>query len=377
MLKKSMLVLPLLSALIFFTACSEKKKEEVKVKKEVKKIEVKVHTLNKQTYPIWLDFTGKTQALENVFVTSRISGELEKIYFKAGQKVKKGDVLFKIDDSEYKTIVDQKQASVNKAKSNLNLALSKLKRYEPLVQQGLAPREKLDELKASVQQYKSLLNADKSALKDAKINVNYSQVKANIKGTIGKALVDIGNIVNKNDKLANIVQTKELYVNFNPSSNAVFLINQYKSEKYPKVKVLPENIEDEKLSLKGRIDFIDNMTDKSTGTVSMRAKIDNSKDLLFPGTFVKIKLFITDKVPILALNPNNIYQNQLGSYVLIVNKENKVQKVQVEVSYSNKDLAIIKSGLKQGDRVIVSEVSQLRDNQEVIAKEVANSITIK
>ena len=361
----------------FFTGCEEKKKEEVKIQKqEVKKVDVKVHTIKTQTYPIWVDFTGKTEALKNVYVTSRVTGELKEVYFKAGDIVKKDDVLFKIDDREYKSVLAQKEAALNKDQSSLNLALANYRRYEPLVTKGLAPREKLDELQANVAQYRAIVKADKSAVSEAKLNVEYSTVKATIDGKIGKSLVDIGNIVNTSDKLANIVQSKQLYVNFSPSSQEVFLFNQYKSEQYPKVRVLPESIEDRTLSLEGKLDFIDSVTDETTGTVLMRAIVDNQKDLLFPGTFVNIKLFITDKYPLIAVNPNNLSQNQLGSYVLVADENNKVHKVQVEVDYSNKDIAIIKSGLKDGDRVIVSETSQLTENQEVIAQEVSNPVVI-
>ncbi|PIE74617.1 MAG: hypothetical protein CSA18_03965 [Deltaproteobacteria bacterium] len=121
MFPRNIILFPLfLYFVCFLTGCG-KNQEDTKLKKEIKKVEVKVHTIKKQTYPIWLDFTGETEALESVYVTSRVSGELEKIYFKAGDVVSKDDILFKIDDKEYKSIVAQKQAALNKDKSRLNL----------------------------------------------------------------------------------------------------------------------------------------------------------------------------------------------------------------------------------------------------------------
>lgn len=114
------------------------------------------------------------------------------------------------------------------------------------------------------------------------------------------------------DKLVHITQSNDLYVNFNLSSKEVFLLNQYKSEKYPKVIVLPEDIDNIELGLKGKVDFIDSVTDEKTGTVAIRATVNNEKELLFPGTFVNIKLFVTDKIPVIAVHPNNLSQNQLG-----------------------------------------------------------------
>jgi len=374
---KKLILLPLTFSLLFvFSGCDEKKASKKVEVKKIEKVEIKVHSVKKQAYPVWVNFTGKTEAVKKVAITSRVTGELKEVFFKAGQIVKKDETLFKIDDREYKAVLSQKNASLKKDEASLRLAYANLRRYEPLVKKGLAPREKLDQLRASVDEYKAVVRADKSAVKEAKLNVDYSVIKATISGKIGKSLVDIGNIVSSSNTLANIVQTKDLYVNFNPSSSEVFLLNQYKSEEFPKVKVLPEDVEGKNSAIDGKVDFIDNVTDETTGTVALRAKIDNSKGLLFPGTFVNIKLFITDKIPFIAVHPNNLSQNQLGSYVFIVDKDNKIQKRQVVVEYSNNDMAMIKEGLQNGDKVVVSALNRLSENQEVVPLEVANPIKL-
>lgn len=373
--KKLLTSLFFVSSIFLLSGCNDKKVEEEKVVvKEVKKTTVQVHTIKKETYPIWVNFTGKTEAKNNVFVTTKVAGELKEIYFKAGQIVQKGQKLFKIDDRAYKAVLLQKKSSLQKDRANLNLAIANVKRYKPLVEKGLAPREKLDELIANQKQLQAIINSDSATIKEAQIDVDDTIIKASISGKIGKSLIDIGNNITTSDKLVNIVQSEELYVNFNPSSKEVFLLNQYKSEKYPKVIVLPEDIENMDLGLKGKVDFIDSVTNETTGTVGMRATINNEKELLFPGTFVNIKLFVTDKIPVIAVHPNSLSQNQLGFFVYTVTPENKIKKTQVKVEYSNKDLAIIKSGLNTGDKVIVSATNKLQENQEVITNEVANPI---
>jgi len=373
---KNVLLLPLAFGLVtFFSGCEEKKVEQkVEVKKEIKKVDVNVHTLKKQPYEIWVDFSGKTEAFKNVDVTSRVNGELKEVYFKAGDSVKKGQLLFKIDDSQYKAVLEQKMASLQKDKASLNLARSQVNRYKPLVEKGLAPREKLDELVANQRQYQAVVNADSATIKQSKLDVEYTNIKATIDGQIGKSFVDVGNLVSASStSLAKIVDSKILYVNFNPSAREVSLIKKYKSEENPRVKVRLENSEDT-IELKGNIDFIDNTTNETTGTVSMRAKIDNSDNIIFPGTFVEIKLFITDKIPVIAVHPNNLGQNQVGSFVYVVNAENKIETRQVSIQYSNNDLSMIKEGLKEGDKVIVSNITKLRDGILVNAKEVENPI---
>lgn len=364
-----------LVSLLILTACNDKKVEENKIEiKEVEKVKVDVHTIKKEAYPIWVDFSGKTEAKNNVFITAKVAGELKEIYFQAGQSVQEGQNLFRIDDRSYSAILSQKKSSLQKNNASLNLAIANVNRYKPLVQKGLAPREKLDELVASQKQLEAIVNEDLATIKEAQVDVDDTIIKASISGKLGKSLIDIGNNVSTSDKLVNIVQAEELYVNFNPSSKDVFLLNQYKSEKYPDVIVLPEGIENIDLGIKGKVDFIDNVTDVATGTVSMRAIIKNDNELLFPGTFVNIKLFITDKIPFIAVPPSTLSQNQLGFFVYTVDSENKVQKTVVTVEYSNKDLAIITSGLQVGNKIITSATNQLQEKQEVISNEVANPI---
>lgn len=375
--KKILTSIFIISSLFILSACGDKKAEENKVEiKEVKKTQVQVHTIKKETYPIWVNFSGKTEAKKNVHITAKVAGELKEIYFKAGDSVKKGQKLFKLENRSYSAILSQKKSTLQKDKASLNLAIANVKRYKPLVQKGLAPREKLDELIANQKQLEALVNSDLASIKETQIDVDDTIIKASISGKVGKALIDIGNNVSTSDKLVHITQSKDLYVNFNPSSKEIFLLNQYKSEEFPKVIVLPENIENEALGLKGKVDFIDNVTDETTGTVAMRATINNEKGLLFPGTFVNIKLFITDQIPLIALDVNTLAQDQLGFFVYVVSNENKIKKIKVDVEYSNKDLAVIKSGLNVGDKVIVSAINKLQNNQEVTAIEVENPIKI-
>ncbi|MFA9372510.1 efflux RND transporter periplasmic adaptor subunit [Poseidonibacter sp.] len=371
-LKKSISTSLILCLTLLFTACD--KKEEKVIKEEIKKVAVNVYTLQNETYPIWVDFSGKTEAFKNVEITSRVNGELKEIFFKAGESVKKGQDLFKLDDSQYKAILEQKNASLEKNKASLNLAIANLNRYKPLVEKGLAPREKLDELQAIKKQNEAVVHADLASIKQALLDVEYTNIKAPIDGQIGKSLVDVGNQVNASStNLAKIVDSSFLYANFNPSAREVSLINKYKSKEKPIVKIKLENSNDD-FELDGKIDFIDNTSNETTGTVFMRAKINNKDNLIFAGTFVEIKLFISDEIPVLAVHPNNIGQNQIGSFVYIVDENNKIQTKQITISYSNKDIAIIKDGLKQGDKVVVSNITKLRNNILVDATEISNPI---
>jgi len=361
------------TALIFNIGCEEKPTQTPETK-EVAPTAINVHTLKKEPYPIWVNFSAKTQAISEVMVISRVTAEITKQHFKAGQEVNKGDILFELDKSEYQAILEQKNAILQKDYASLSLAKANVKRYEPLVAEALAPKEKLDELQATQKQLEATIKADKASVSSARLNVEYCTIQASITGQIGKELILIGNTVNAGTQLAKIVQTKQLYVNFNPSAKEVGLIKRYQSSKTPKVKVQLQEGNTSPIILKGKIDFVDNVSNTSTGTVAMRAKIDNEKQVLFPGSFVELSLFVSDELPLLALHPDQLFQNQEGFYVFVVTKDNSMSQRIVTTGYSNNDLVIIKSGLKEGDKVLVGTIQNLKEGTKVLATEVANPI---
>ena len=358
--------------------CSESKKDN-SVQKEAPKTEVNVYTLKKETLPIWIEFSGKTEAYNDVAVVARVKGNLEKIFFKPGDTVKKGDKLFKIEESEYRAILQQKEASKRKNEASLKLAIASLERYKPLVAKELATREKLDQLIAQKEEIEALIKADESAISQAKLNLDYTEVRASIDGTIGKNLIDVGNVVGTsadNSKLADIIQYNPLYANFTPSGKDVTLINRYKSEEYPKVKVyIPSQKKTDVAMYDGAIDYIDSKTNESTGTVAMRARVENPHYTLRAGTFVEIKLFLSDQIPLFALSPNNVMEDQLGSYVFVVDEKEILATKHVNVTFSTKEMLIIDyDSLKEGDKIVVSPLAKLRKGQAVIVKDVPNPV---
>ena len=372
-LKKVYFLVLLLGLSIMFTACETKNDDKVEVKKE-KPISVNVYSLKEEPYPIWVDFSGKTQAVDEVMVISRVTGELKARLFMPGDTVKKDQILFEIDKREYQAVWDQKNAILQKDKASLNLAQANVKRYEPLVKEQLAPREKLDELVATQKQLEATIQADIAGVEAAALNLEYCEVRASIDGQIGKELVLIGNIVNAGTQLAKIVQTDFLYVNINPSAHEVALIQKYKSEEQPKVRVKLKGKKQINVEVIGKIDFIDNVSNTSTGTVAMRAKIANKNKVLYPGTFVELDLFVSDKIPVLAVHPDQMYQNQQGQYVFVVDNNHSIETRQVESSYSNNDLVIIGKGLNVGDKVLVGTVKDLHNGLLVSEIEVDNPI---
>jgi len=355
--------------------CNETK-EQTQVELPENPIAVNVHTLKKESYPVWIYFSGKTQAFDEVDVIARVGGELKAYHFQPGQQVKKSELLFSIDKSEYQAAWDQQNAILEKDKASHALAQANVKRYTPLVKEQLAPREKLDELTATLKQLEATIRSDEAALQRATLDLEYCDIKASIDGQIGKPLVLIGNIVSVGTVLSKIVESKKLYVNFNPSAQEVALIKRYSKEKYPEVKVSIRGNEKITETLNGKIDFIDNISNSSTGTVAMRAVVENEKGYIFPGSFVEIELFLGEYT-VLAVHPDQVSQDQQGRYVSVVNSNNEVHAVHVTPLFSNNDLVLVGESLKEGDRVIVGTIAGLTEGMKVTATEVGNPVKVK
>lgn len=361
----------ILFATILFLGCQ--KKEEARVEKPAP-APVEVITIKKAPLPLWTEFVGKTEANKVVDVVARVTGRLEKIHFASGAKVNKGDILFTIEPTDYSAQVDKDRAKLAQDEASLSLAKNDVARYKPLVEKELAPREKLDQLVAKQKEVEAMIKADKAIIAQASLNLDYTKVRAEISGRIGRNLVDIGNVVGtspQNSILATIVNDDPMFVYFSPTNVQAQKIQKYSSSlKMPVIAYQPDAIIDGKVeSYSGEVDFIDNITDQTTGTVTMRASLKNPKNSLSSGAFVDVKLFISDKIPVIAVPKSAVGENQLGSFVYVVNDKGTLVATQIKPRLSNKEIVIVDDGLKDGDKVVVSAILKLSEGDTVAPKE--------
>jgi RND family efflux transporter MFP subunit len=370
----------LITASLFFNACNKEEEKKPQAKKIEKAQQVEILTLNEKFLPIWVSFVGKTQASKNVDVIARVKGRLEKMHFKPGSMVKEGDLLFEIEDDEYLATLEQQKAKLEQDKANLQLSINDIKRYEPLVAKDLATKEKLDQLIAKKKEVEAMVMSDKAAIRQAKLNLSYCTIIARISGKIGRNLLDVGNMVgttSDNSKLANIVSSNPMYIYLHPSNNQVQKMLEYQSQKDMPVKVYQPDIKTENgkyIYYNGYIDFIDNTTNLTTGTVTIRASVKNNSYTLFPGSFVNVDVFVTNKIPVIAVPPTTVYQNQLGSYVYVVDENNRIQTRQFKQSFATKNLIAVKSGLKVGDKIVISGAQKLKKDLLVQPKETTKTL---
>ena len=358
--------------ILTLSGCSEQQQQTQQ--KTPPPLPVHVITVTNKNVPIWARYTGKTKASSSQEVRTRVSGILEKRFFKDGQLVKKGEKLFQIEQAEYKATLALAQAKKAQDKAALLLAQADVKRYTPLVQEGLAPRATLEQYQAKAASLKAALLGDDAQIAQAKLNLNYTVIKAPISGRIGVRYVDVGNLVGKGEAtlLTTIVKSDPLYAYFSPSQDDVRIFEKYKEKEKPDAFIELEGTT-HNIRLNGYVDFANNIVDPLTSTITMRATIHNPKNEILPGTFVYVNIFITDKHKFIMIPPEIIFNDQLGKYLYVVDANNTLKRANITTGYDNRFYISVKEGLQDGDKVVVSALMKLKPNLKVTPTDVTQT----
>ena len=353
-----------LAVLTLLGGCNDDKVKEVK--KELPPLQVKTITIETKKVPIWGTFTGKTRASSHQEVRARVSGILEKIYFKDGQDVKQGEKLFKIQQSEYIAALNGAKAKRAQDEAALALAKADVARYAPLVKDGLAPRATLEQYQAKLASLQAAILGDKAKIKEAQIQLDYTIIRAPISGQVSARRVDVGNLIGEGEStlLTTIVKYNPLYAYFSPSQNNALLMQKYRNKKNLDAFIEYKGA-NEDIRLDGYVDFANNTVDPLTSTITMRAIIKNPEYKILPGTFVYVNVFISDKYKFKMIPPEVIMNDQLGKYVYIVDDNSKVKRVDIKTGYSTRYYVSVKKGLKAGDILIVSALLKLKTGMKV------------
>jgi len=375
-MKTELLSTILFSSLLLFSACSDDKPKQVK--KEMPPLSVNTITVKKEPVPIWKQYTGTTKASSDQEVRARVPGILKKIYFKDGETVVKGQKLFMIEQDAYIAARDAAKAKKAQDEASLKLANADVARYKPLVKEGLAPRATLEQYQAQQAGFIAAIAGDVAEIKKAQLELSYTMVRAPISGKTSARRIDVGNLVGQGEAtlLTTIMSIDPIYAYFSPSQNDVRLFEKYRNKENPDT-FIEINGARETIRLDGYVDFSNNEVDSLTSTISMRATISNTNGEVLPGTFVYVNLFINDKYSFLMIPPEVIFSDQLGTYVYVVDKDNKIKRADIETDYSTKYYVSVKNGLEDGDRVIVSALVKLKDGRAVKATDVTSTQGIK
>lgn len=323
---------------------------------------------NTETVPLFLTLTGRTETPNTVFIRSRVDGHIESRFFTEGADVEAGDNLFMIDQRPFKTALAQLTGDRDGSQASVAFAAREMDRVATLVQDGNAPEERLDEKETLLAEARGDLDSDQGALDTAQINLDYTNITAPIDGRIGRVLSDVGNIVTANNTaLVELVQMDPLYVYISPSEAQFFELEKYRAAD-PDLKVTITLIDGSTHPHEGKLDFSNPEVDPRTGTIAVRAVFPNPDSTLRPGQYATVKVTLADQADLITVPSEAISQDQAGYYVYVVDQNNKAELRRVDLGRNYEGRRVVKSGLKEGDSVVLQGQQRVRSGATVTVK---------
>jgi membrane fusion protein, multidrug efflux system len=319
-----------------------------------------------QDVPLYVELTGNTKAFNEVKLEARVQGFLEQIKYVDGAAVKKGDLLFVIQQNTYQAQLDQAKATLEANKASQANAQVEYSRQSTLGQQQFASQSRVDDAKTKLAETSAAVLGAQANLEVANINLGYTEVTAPFDGIASRHLVSVGALVGYAGptELASVVQIDPIYVYFEVSETVVQRVKEALSrlgKTMRDVHDVPVEIGlqiEEGYPHKGVIDYIAPQIDASTGTLQVRGIFENKDAALLPGMFARVRVPIRRPAPALLVPDTAIGTSQLGRYVLVVNKDNVVEQRTVTIGQVDKGLRVIESGLKPDDLVVIDGVQR-------------------
>jgi multidrug efflux system membrane fusion protein len=333
----------------------------------------------KRTVTDWDEFTGRFDAVQQVLIRARVGGFITAVEFRDGAFVSTGDLLYLIDARPFEAVATQAQGQLSDARAKVELARRELERALTLQQSQNVPESTVDQRRQSLQAARAAEIQAEGVLKAAQLNVEFTHVTAPIGGRVSRHLVDIGNLVQGSEGnstlLTSIVSLDPIYIYFDIDEATYIKYNRLWFEgKRPSSRDNPNPVEvsltgETKPSRQGKVDFLDNQLDVSTGTLRGRAVVPNKDLSVLPGQFGRVRLIASAPYEALLIPDNAIATDQGRKIVFVVKDDDTVEARPVTLGPLDEGLRVIREGLKPEDRVVVDGLQRARVGAKVTPHE--------
>jgi membrane fusion protein, multidrug efflux system len=378
---------PLLVCLVVcLIGCTHQNGKSNRTKGVVPPTPVTVAQAQARDIPIQIRQIGSVEPVAVIAVKAQISGELNQVFFKEGQEIKKGDQLFEIDPRPYQQALDQAQAALQKdialvAQAEANLARDKAqaanakqqaKRYDQLATEGVISKDQNDTYQttsqvsdeavradlAAINSAQASVVSDRSAIETAKLNLSYCYIRSPIDGRAGSLLLQAGNLVKANDTtaLVNINQLQPVYVTFSAPEQLLPEIRRYNAQHT--LTVRGTGVANGAVTATGQLSFIDNTVDSTTGTIKLKATFPNDDHALWPGQFITVVMTLRTLDHATVVPSEAIQSGQKGQFAFVVKPDQTVETRQVTVGQTIDNQIVVESGISPGETVVTD--GQLR-----------------
>lgn len=354
-----------------FEGCHEKKAAS-----EIPPVEVTVEKVEPQTVPAVFEFVGVTQSSHEVEIRARVTGYLEEIAYLEGSFVHKGDVLFQLDPRPFQAALAKEKAQVAKEEAVLWQAQRAVKRFKPLYEQKAASQRDLDNAIAQEMSAQAAVLAAQAQVEDAEINLSYTTISSPVSGQAGQAKFRVGALISPTQDLLTTVSVLDpIWVNFSVSEQDMLQSQQDRSK--GRLVFPPDDHFEIELILadqslfpeRGSVNFASPTYSQKTGTMVIRATLPNPDTILRPGQFVRVKVLGATRPNAIVIPQRAVAQSQNGSYVFVVDDENKAQTRPVELGPWDGGNWVIYEGLQGGDRVVVDGINKILPGSVVKIKQ--------
>jgi multidrug efflux system membrane fusion protein len=307
-----------------------------------------------QTVPVRLQAIGNVEAYTSVAVKSRVDGQILEVHFQEGKEVKKGEVIFRIDPRPFDAALKQAEAQASRDVASRDQAASQERRYQELLDKNFVSKDAYAQYRTNAQTAEATAKATQAALENARLNLEYTTIRSPIDGYVGRALLAAGNMVKANDTISLVIinQVKPVYVSFAIPEQQLTTVRDLMRKNPLAVEVAAPGTENTLAT--GRIAFLDNAVDQTTGTIKVRAVFDNSDAALWPGQFYTVRVKLFEQENAIVVPSRALQTGPSGQFVYVVKPDMTAEVRKVVVARTEGDLAVLaEGGVVKGEQVVV------------------------
>ncbi len=352
--------------LVAYFSGDTRAKEKPAAKKGPPTVPVSVVAALQQSAAVRLQAIGNVEAYSSVAVKSRVDGQITEVPFREGQEVKKGDVLFKIDPRPFDAALKQSEAQALRDVAARDQAASQEQRYQELLEKNFVSKDAYAQYRTNAQTAAATSKASQAALENARLILEYTVIRSPISGYVGRALLPAGNMVKANDTISLVIinQVKPVYVSFAIPEQQLATVRELMTKAPLPVEVAAPG--SDKVLATGRIAFLDNAVDQTTGTIKVRAVFDNHDAALWPGQFYTVSVKLYDQQDAILVPSRALQTGPDGQFVYVIKPDMSAELRKVVAARSEGDMTVLGQGaIAKGERVVVRGALRLAPGMKV------------
>jgi multidrug efflux system membrane fusion protein len=354
-LQSTLLFFPL-TAVVFLSGCGSKESAQPATGAGGRPpAPVVVATVEQRDIPVQIRAIGNVEAYQTVQIKSQVNGQIQKIFFREGEDVHQGQRLFQLDERPFQADLEKAIGQMKHDQAQAENSRIQAERYSGLEKEGIVSHEQAGQLLAQAKADAGAVEADKAAIDAARVQLQYTNISAPINARAGTLMINLGNLVKANDTpyLVQLNQITPIYVTFSVPEANLFRVRQlFAARQQLKVLAYPKGQADR--PVEGRLTFIDNGVDTTTGMFKLKGTFENRDRRLWPGEFVDVALELSTQKNAVVVPTKAIQTGQQGEYVYVVGADSTAESRPVKTSGAYQNLTLVADGLKAGEHVVVN-----------------------